>query len=35
MVHQVTLERRGLLGRKDTWALLALRDLLVILGPEA
>lgn len=34
-VHRVTLERRGLLERKDTWALLALKDPLVILGPEA
>lgn len=35
MVLRVTLEKRGLLERKDTWALLALKDLLVILGPEA
>lgn len=35
MVLRVTLEKRGLLERKDTWALLALKDPLVILGPEA
>lgn len=35
MVLLVTLERRGLLERKDTWARLALKDPLVILGPEA
>lgn len=35
MVHQVTLERRGLMERKGTWALLALKDPLVTLGPEA
>lgn len=35
MAHRVTLERRGLLERKDTWVPLALKDPLVILGPEA
>lgn len=35
MVLQVTLEKRGLLERKDTWALLALKDPSVILGLEA
>lgn len=35
MVLRVTLEKRGLLERKDTWALLALKDPSVILGPEA
>lgn len=32
--HRVTLERKGLTERKDTWALLALKDPLVIPGPE-
>lgn len=35
MAHRVTLEKRGLPERKATWALLALKDLLVILGLEA
>lgn len=35
MVHRVTLERKGLLETKDTRALLALKDPLVILVPEA
>lgn len=34
MVLRVTLEKRDLLERKDTWALLALKDPLDILGPE-
>lgn len=34
-VLRVTLERRGLMERKDTWALLALKDPLVTPGPEA
>lgn len=34
MVHRVTQERRGLLERKDTWALLALKDPLVTLDLE-
>lgn len=34
MVLRVTQERRGLLETKDTWALLALKDPLVIQGPE-
>lgn len=33
--HQVTLEKRGLMERKDTWAPPALKDPSVILGPEA
>lgn len=35
MVLRVTLERKGLTERKDTWAPLALKDPSVILGPEA
>jgi len=35
MVHRVTLERKDLLEKKDTTALLALKDPLVILVPEA
>lgn len=34
-VLRVTPERRGLMERKDTWALLALKDPLVIPDPEA
>lgn len=35
MVPRVTLERRGLMGRKDTWAPLALKDPSVIPDPAA
>lgn len=33
--HRVTLEKRGLMERKDTWDPLALKDPLVTPGPEA